>query len=144
MKALELPIVYRYSNLSQQNCILFLKFKERFKAVIGKMKTRLTVPNALDDLAKTDSPFKELFTHGSLSVEIYKPEIVDKQTPHSRDEIYVIASGSGSFVVEGQRQDIEVGEVLFVAAGKDHRFLDFSEDFSTWVFFYGPEGGESN
>lgn len=23
-----------------------------------------------------------------------------------------------------------------------HRFEEFSEDFATWVFFYGPEGGE--
>jgi hypothetical protein len=23
-----------------------------------------------------------------------------------------------------------------------HRFEDFTEDFSTWVFFYGPVGGE--
>ncbi len=24
------------------------------------------------------------------------------------------------------------------------RFIGFSDDFSTWVFFYGPEGGERN
>jgi hypothetical protein len=24
-----------------------------------------------------------------------------------------------------------------------HRFEDFTEDFLVWVFFYGPEGGES-
>ncbi len=30
----------------------------------------------------------------------------------------------------------------FVAAGVEHRFSKFSEDFSTWVFFYGPQGGE--
>jgi hypothetical protein len=23
-----------------------------------------------------------------------------------------------------------------------HRFEDFSDDFCTWVMFYGPEGGE--
>ena len=30
----------------------------------------------------------------------------------------------------------------FVKAGVEHRFLNFSEDFCTWVFFYGPDGGE--
>ena len=29
-----------------------------------------------------------------------------------------------------------------LAAGVEHRFEDFSADFATWVFFYGPEGGE--
>jgi hypothetical protein len=32
--------------------------------------------------------------------------------------------------------------VVFVAAGEHHRFVNFSGDFSTWVVFYGPEGGE--
>lgn len=107
------------------------------------MTKRLTVPNALEDLSKTNNPFKELFTHGSLSIEIYKPDKVDHQTPHSRDELYVIASGTGAFINDGERQNVEVGEVLFVAAGIEHRFVDFSDDFSTWVFFYGPEGGEA-
>ena len=28
------------------------------------------------------------------------------------------------------------------AAGVEHRFENFSDDFAVWVFFYGPEGGE--
>jgi hypothetical protein len=32
--------------------------------------------------------------------------------------------------------------MLFVPAGIEHRFYDFSDDFCTWVMFYGPEGGE--
>ena len=105
---------------------------------------RLTVDNALSDLAESSELFKEVFSHGSLSVEIYKPDKVDLQTPHTRDEIYVVTSGSGSFINDGQKQAVEVGEVLFVAAGIEHRFVDFSSDFSTWVFFYGPEGGEAS
>ena len=30
-----------------------------------------------------------------------------------------------------------------VAAGAVHRFVDFSDDFQTWVVFWGPEGGET-
>ncbi len=36
------------------------------------------------------------------------------------------------------------GELPFVPAGIEHRFLDFSDDFITWVLFYGPEGGEAD
>lgn len=105
---------------------------------------RLTVANALSRLAQVDTPFRELFTHGSMSVEIYRPITVDRQTPHTRDELYVVASGSGWFVADGERERFEAGEVLFVPAGVTHRFEDFSEDFVTWVFFYGPEGGEAS
>lgn len=104
---------------------------------------RLTVNNALKRLANKRAPFKELFKHGSLSVEIYKPIGVDNQQPHTRDEIYVITSGSGYFINDGIRQAFSVGEVLFVPAGVEHKFENFTDDFSTWVFFYGPEGGEA-
>jgi mannose-6-phosphate isomerase-like protein (cupin superfamily) len=41
-----------------------------------------------------------------------------------------------------ERVPFEPGDALFVAAGVEHRFEGFSEDFGTWVMFYGPEGGE--
>jgi len=106
--------------------------------------TRLTVENATRALEGHSNPFKEFFKHGTLSIEFYKPEGVDLQTPHSRDEIYVVASGTGYFVNGSSREEFEPGEVLFVPAGIEHRFEEFSDDFSTWVFFYGPEGGEDD
>lgn len=103
---------------------------------------RLTLDNATFSLAQSGERFIELLKHGTLSVEFYKPETVDLQTPHTRDEIYVVASGTGYFYNGTTREPFEPGEVLFVAAGVEHRFEDFSDDFATWVFFYGPEGGE--
>ncbi len=105
---------------------------------------RLTITKALQSLEGEENAFKELFSHGSLTVEIYKPEGVDLQQPHSRDELYVITAGSGYFVNGSSRDKFEQGEVLFVPAGVVHRFEDFTDDFSTWVIFYGPEGGEKN
>jgi mannose-6-phosphate isomerase-like protein (cupin superfamily) len=104
---------------------------------------RLTKGNALAALANAGAEYVTLFEHGSLEVEIYRPRGVDRQEPHTRDEVYVVISGSGDFVVGGRRQPFEAGEVLFAAAGVAHRFEDFSDDFATWVFFYGPEGGEN-
>ena len=104
---------------------------------------RLTIEKALSELADEDQLFKELFKHGSLAIELYKPHEVDRQEPHSRDEIYVIATGVGYFIHDGVKNPVEPGEVLFVPAGAEHRFVEFSNDFSTWVFFYGPEGGEN-
>lgn len=97
---------------------------------------------ALVKLAKSDSPFLNLFKHGSLVVEVYKPKKVDLQKPHTRDEVYIVISGSGQFLNGGERMDFSVGDFLFVPAGTVHRFENFTEDFTTWVLFYGPEGGE--
>jgi mannose-6-phosphate isomerase-like protein (cupin superfamily) len=103
---------------------------------------RLTPESGLKKLADAGSEFTQLFSHGTLAVEIYKPFELDRQTPHSRDEVYVVISGKGQFVNGGNRHPFEPGEVLFVPAGVEHRFEDFTDDFATWVFFYGPEGGE--
>jgi mannose-6-phosphate isomerase-like protein (cupin superfamily) len=105
--------------------------------------TRLTISKALKSLQGEDAEFKELFSHGSLTIEIYRPVGVDKQQPHDQDEVYVVASGSGYFVNGNTRKPFEAGEVLFVPAGVEHRFEEFTDDFSTWVIFYGPAGGES-
>ncbi len=81
--------------------------------------------------------------HGSMSVEIYRPLKTDNQTPHLQDELYVIISGSGDFFNNGERQAFVPGDVLFVPAGIEHRFENFTGDFATWVIFYGPAGGEA-
>ena len=84
----------------------------------------------------------KLFEHGSLEVKMYAPRGVDPQQPHSQDEIYIIAQGSGEFIIEGKRDKIKTGDFLFAPAGVVHRFENFSNDFFTWVMFYGPDGGE--
>jgi len=86
--------------------------------------------------------FVELFTHGTLVVELYAPRGDDPQTPHTRDEIYVVARGRGTFFDGSSRASFQPGDLLFVAAGVPHRFEDFTDDLAVWVLFYGPEGGE--
>jgi mannose-6-phosphate isomerase-like protein (cupin superfamily) len=84
------------------------------------------------------------FRHGSLMVKLYAPRMNDSQTPHSRDEIYVVAQGRGVFHDGETRRPFEPGTFVFVKAGRPHRFEDFTNDFAVWVFFYGPEGGEGD
>lgn len=83
-----------------------------------------------------------LLEHGTLELRYYAPRGTDPQQPHTRDELYVVASGRGWFVRGEDRVPFEPGDALFVAAGEMHRFEDFSDEFGTWVMFYGPEGGE--
>lgn len=103
---------------------------------------KLNVQASLETLSNHPESFINLYRHGSLDVELYKPEGQDGQKPRTRDEIYVIATGSGVFQCGKEKDFVERGDVLFVAAGVKHSFLNFTQDFSTWVFFYGPEGGE--
>jgi len=86
--------------------------------------------------------FVEAFAHGTLTVELYAPAGVDSQSPHDRDEVYFVVSGSGDFVVGSERSAFHPGDALFVPAHAEHRFENFSADFATWVVFYGPPGGE--
>jgi mannose-6-phosphate isomerase-like protein (cupin superfamily) len=105
-----------------------------------------------DALARLPGPPNELwpagarsvsvFRHGTLELKLYAPRGSDPQQPHTRDEVYVIVSGRGRFDNGGEVQDFAAGDILFVPAGRPHRFTEFSDDFSTWVAFYGPEGGE--
>jgi mannose-6-phosphate isomerase-like protein (cupin superfamily) len=84
-----------------------------------------------------------MFTHGTMELKLYAPRGSDPQQPHTRDEVYVVAQGHGRFDNGGEVVDCTSGDALFVPAGRPHRFIDFSDDFATWVVFYGPEGGES-
>lgn len=85
-----------------------------------------------------------IFSHGSLAVELYTPAGHDPQKPHTRDEVYVVTRGEGLFFDGERRHPVEAGSFLFVPAGQVHRFEDFSSDFTVWVIFYGPEGGEAD
>jgi mannose-6-phosphate isomerase-like protein (cupin superfamily) len=76
-------------------------------------------------------------------VEIYAPRGTDPQTPHTRDEAYVVVQGSGEFINGSKRETFGPGDFLFVPAGVEHRFLNFSDDLVVWVVFFGPEGGEA-
>lgn len=108
------------------------------------MDHHFTLEQARNGLGSVSEAFVSLFKHGSLEIEYYQPDKVDDQTPHERDEVYIVASGEGTFVNGDQRHAFSKGDVLFVPAGREHRFVDFSEDFATWVMFYGPEGGEKD
>jgi mannose-6-phosphate isomerase-like protein (cupin superfamily) len=89
-----------------------------------------------------------VFEHGTLQVKLYAPRGSDPQSPHTRDEVYVVARGNGWFVIGEQRGErrhrFGANDVLFAKAGMRHRFENFSDDLAVWVMFYGPEGGETD
>jgi mannose-6-phosphate isomerase-like protein (cupin superfamily) len=106
-------------------------------------RAHIPIAHALGALAATGGARSTpVFAHGSLLVKVYAPVDTDPQAPHTRDEIYVVMRGSGIFFDGERRRQFGPGDFLFVAAGRVHRFEDFTPDFATWVMYYGPEGGE--
>ena len=102
----------------------------------------LRVADWLGTLTPENEHYAIALAHGTLEVGLYAPRASDPQTPHTRDEVYVIVRGRGLFRRGERRAPFGPGDLLFVAAGEEHRFEEFSDDFAAWVIFYGPEGGE--
>ena len=120
-------------------------------------KLRTTVADAKTTPADAGRSTALMLAHGSMELRWFAPKQNDPQTPHDRDELYIVVSGTGVFMrgveslpfddsslpIQGEeRVRFGPGDALFVAAGTVHRFEEFSDDFATWIVFYGPEGGE--
>ena len=104
------------------------------------MKTYyVSIDEAVKLLNKSEKRFVEVMQDEKMTVEYYAPKKIDEQQPHKQDEIYVIASGNSDFYRNGETINCKKGDVIFVPAKMEHRFINFSDDFATWVIFYGEE-----
>ena len=109
------------------------------------LRQKITVEEALAQLPGPHGErFVEVFKHGSLVVEILAPPSRVPLPPHTRDEVFVVVRGDGELMNGGTRLRIGTGDFLFVPAGMEHHFENFSDDLTIWVLFYGPEGGEGD
>jgi mannose-6-phosphate isomerase-like protein (cupin superfamily) len=107
--------------------------------------SRVTIAEALAQLPGPDGEnFVSVFEHGSLVVEILAPPSTVPLPPHTRDEVYIVAQGTGELLNGETRVSISPGDFLFVPAGVEHHFENFTDDLIIWIIFYGPEGGEAN
>jgi mannose-6-phosphate isomerase-like protein (cupin superfamily) len=108
------------------------------------MIDRMSIDKALQAVKTSeDGLYGVLLENGSMELGFYKPVGKDEQSPHDQDEIYIVQTGRGTFICGDERIPFQAGDALFVAAGVEHRFVNFSDDFAAWVVFYGPAGGES-
>ena len=99
-----------------------------------------TTPAAAAALPKPPGRLSSLAFEGDgIEIRHYAPQGKDPQTPHDRDEFYFVITGSGTYQRQGEMVRFGPGDMLFAAAGEEHRFLDFTTDFATWVLFYGPK-----
>lgn len=102
---------------------------------LGDMnQSAISFKAALAKLAR-DERYAEVVSHGNLSAGIYAPHVTDDQEPHEEDEVYVIVNGSGFFTAGDERHPFGPGDLLFVPAGVEHRFENFTPDFAVWAVF---------
>lgn len=110
-----------------------------------KEKRNFSFEEAMKLLPTTEGKrFATVFERGELLVEIYAPQGIDPQQPHTRDELYIVIQGSGFYFNGKESVPFVAGDCLFAPAGVTHRFENFTNDFATWVIFYGPEGGKGD
>jgi mannose-6-phosphate isomerase-like protein (cupin superfamily) len=100
----------------------------------------------LDDLrvlrSASDRPYLEFLRAPDLSVGLYVLPSggVDRQQPHTEDEVYYVIAGQGRVTVGSEVREVAPGTIVFVAAGVPHRFHDISEELSLLVVFGPAEG----
>ncbi|HYE48551.1 MAG TPA: cupin domain-containing protein [Azospirillaceae bacterium] len=105
---------------------------------------KLSVADALARLRETGERYAVVQSGPIHDIGFYGPRDLDPQKPHVRDEAYIVASGTGRFLCGGEETAFAPGDLLFVPAGVEHRFVDFTPDFGTWVVFFGaapPKAG---
>ncbi|GAA4229096.1 mannose-6-phosphate isomerase-like protein (cupin superfamily) [Sagittula marina] len=115
------------------------------KASANAPRSSDTIRHPLMDVAarlSREAPFETVFESPEVSIELYAPVGADMQKPHDRDELYIIASGEGTFSRGDELVPFAQGDLLFVPAHVPHRFETFSDDFRTWVIFYGDKRGK--
>lgn len=89
------------------------------------------LPNPIGRLSK------QVLNTPGIEARWYRPPKPDPQTPHDRDEVYVVVAGQVTFVREGVRVAFAPGDLLFAAKREAHHFESHSPDTAVWVIF-GP------
>lgn len=89
--------------------------------------------------AAAGSPWLAFLERTSMTAGLYelKASEADRQSPHTRDEIYYVVKGKGTLSAGGRELAVEPGSVFYVAAGVDHHFHDLEGDLSVLVIFAG-------
>jgi mannose-6-phosphate isomerase-like protein (cupin superfamily) len=98
----------------------------------------------LAERAQAGRPWREFLRVPALSMGVYhlKAGEVDRQEPHTEDEVYYVVSGRAMFRSGGDVRPVEAGSILFVARREEHRFFDIAEDLTALVFFAPSERQE--
>lgn len=95
--------------------------------------------------AASGRPYLEFLAVKDLSAGLYVlgPGELDRQRPHTEDEVYLVIAGSARITVGAEVRDVRDGTVIFVPAGVPHRFHDITDELRLLVVFGPAEGSRA-
>ncbi|MFZ1918898.1 MAG: cupin domain-containing protein [Terriglobales bacterium] len=75
----------------------------------------------------------------SAGVYVLAAGATDPQKPHHEDELYYVVRGRARMQIGSEHADARAGSVIFVEAGREHRFYDIRDELEVLVFFAPAE-----
>lgn len=90
---------------------------------------------------QTGELYHEFLRVPTMSAGIYQLAVgeVDRQKPHTEDELYCITQGWAKLRVGETDVPVEPGSMVFVAAQVPHHFHSIEEDLTVLVLFSPAE-----
>lgn len=99
------------------------------------------IADLLDRQISSGQDYLEFLKVPDLSVGLYMLPAggVDKQQPHTEDEIYYVLSGSGTILVGEENREVSAGSLIYVPANVEHNFHTIIKDLRLLVVFAPAE-----
>jgi mannose-6-phosphate isomerase-like protein (cupin superfamily) len=94
------------------------------------------LPRPANEKWKDGVWFTNAFSKGDFELEFFAPRGRDYQTPHDKDEFYIIVRGAADLLIENEKIPCALGDALFVPAKIEHHFENMSDDFAAWAIFF--------
>lgn len=94
----------------------------------------------LERQAASGKPYLEFLRVPALNTGLYVlvAGSTDPQQPHAEDEVYYVINGQATFSCDDKEPvPVGAGSVIYVEAGRGHRFVDIEQDLTILVIFAG-------
>lgn len=104
------------------------------KFTVEEFLAKLPLP--ADEKWKEGVWFTGAFSKGDFELEFFAPKGKDYQTPHEKDEFYIVVSGVADLFIKDEKFACAVGDALFVPAKTPHHLENMTDDFAAWVIFF--------
>lgn len=100
-----------------------------------------TISDLIDRQRQSGQDYLEFLKVPDLSVGLYTlaPGSVDRQQPHTEDEIYYVLAGSATILVGDENREVAAGSLIYVPANAEHHFHTIIEELRLLVVFAPAE-----
>lgn len=99
------------------------------------------IAQLLSQQVTNDIPYIEFLHVPDLSMGLYVLPAggIDRQSPHTEDEVYYVVSGKAKIKVGEEDRVVGAGSIVYVAKNVEHRFHSIEAELKILVFFAPAE-----